>query len=120
MKKKILQFSFIRVTLIIFLFFLMVSSVDCKKSDAQSQIPENEVWIQNYTYSPSTITVSSNTTIKWTNKDAVDHTVTSDSSIFDSGSISTSGTFSYTFTTPGTYPYHCTIHPYMKATVIVN
>jgi plastocyanin len=80
----------------------------------------NEVLIQNYAFSPATITVAANTIITWTNKDGVGHTVTSDTGVFESGTINTNGTYSYTFTTPGTYPYHCTPHPYMTATVIVN
>jgi len=81
---------------------------------------ENEVFIQNMAFNPSTITVAVNTTIKWTNKDAVIHTVTSDNGLFDSGNISSGGTYSFTFTASGTYKYHCTPHPSMTATVIVN
>ena len=80
----------------------------------------NEVFIQNMAFNPATITVQANTTIKWTNKDGVAHTVTSDSGLFDSGSISNGGTYSHTFTTPGTYFYHCTPHPSMTASVTVN
>jgi plastocyanin len=80
----------------------------------------NEVFIQGMAFNPATITVAANTTITWTNKDAVGHTVTSDDSLFDSGIIGTNETFSFTFTTAGTYPYHCTPHPSMKATVKVN
>ncbi len=80
----------------------------------------NEVWIQNMAYSPSTITVSAGTTIKWTNKDGVAHTVTSNSGLFDSGSIGSNGTYSHTFNTAGTFPYKCTFHPSMTATVVVN
>ncbi|MDP4222050.1 MAG: cupredoxin family copper-binding protein [Bacteroidota bacterium] len=80
----------------------------------------NEVWIQGMAFSPASITVTAGTTITWTNKDAVVHTVTSDTNLFDSGSVSTNGTFSHTFATSGTYPYHCTIHPSMTATVVVN
>jgi plastocyanin len=80
----------------------------------------NEVWIQNMAFNPSTITVAVNTTITWTNKDGVTHTVTSDTGLFDSGGIGNGATYSYTFTTSGTYPYHCTTHPTMTATVKVN
>jgi len=80
----------------------------------------NEVFIQDMTFTPGTITVAANTTIKWTNKDIVTHTVTSDSGLFDSGSIAAGGTWSYTFASGGTYPYHCTPHPVMTATVVVN
>jgi len=80
----------------------------------------NEVFIQDMSYTPATITVTANTTIKWTNKDAVAHTVTSDNGLFDSGSISTGGTYVFTFTTSGTFAYHCTPHPSMTASVKVN
>ena len=80
----------------------------------------NEVWIQGMAFSPSSITVVAGTTITWTNKDAVSHTVTSDAGLFDSGSISSKGTYSYTFSTPGTYQYHCSIHTLMTSKVIVT
>ncbi len=80
----------------------------------------NEVWIRGMAFGPSTITISAGTTITWTNKDAVAHTVTSDNGLFDSGSIPGNSTYSRQFSTPGTYPYHCTPHPAMTATVVVN
>jgi plastocyanin len=80
----------------------------------------NQVFIQNMSFNPSTIMVSTNTTITWTNKDAIDHTVTSDTGLFDSGNIGANGTYSYTFVTAGTYYYHCKIHPGMTASVSVS
>jgi len=80
----------------------------------------NEVWIKGMAFGPSTITISAGTTITWTNKDAVTHTVTSDNGLFDSGSITGNSTYSRQFPTAGTYPYHCTPHPTMTATVVVN
>jgi plastocyanin len=80
----------------------------------------NEVWIQNFGFNPVTITVAAGTTITWTNKDNVAHTVTSTTGIFDSGSFGTNGTYVHTFSTAGNFPYYCTIHPYMTGTVIVN
>jgi plastocyanin len=80
----------------------------------------NEVWIQGMAFDPATITVTTGTTIVWTNKDAIGHTVTSDSGLFDSGTVNTNGTFSYMFATAGTFTYHCKIHAMMTATVIVK
>jgi plastocyanin len=80
----------------------------------------NEVWIQGMVFNPSTITVSAGTTVTWTNKDGVAHTVTSDDNLFNSGSISSGGIYTYTFSTIGTFQYHCSIHPSMIAKVIVN
>lgn len=92
-----------------------------KSSDNGSKGPgANEVFIQNMSFDPSTITVTQNTTITWTNKDAITHTVTSDNSLFDSGNIPPNGTYSHTFSTVGTFPYHFTIHPTMTAEVKVN
>lgn len=80
----------------------------------------NEVLIQGMAFSPSTITVSTNSTVTWTNKDAIGHTVTSDSGLFDSGTVATNGTFSHTFATAGTFTYHCKIHPTMTGSVVVT
>ena len=81
----------------------------------------DEVWIQGMAFDPATITVTTGTTVLWTNKDAIGHTVTSDSGLFDSGTaVNTNGTFSYMFATAGTFTYHCKIHPMMTGTVIVK
>lgn len=73
-------------------------------------------------YFPETITVviGVNNTVTWTNNDDSTHTVTADNGAFDSGYLNQGQTWSYTFTTPGTYTYHCTIHPWMTGTVIVE
>jgi len=80
----------------------------------------NEVWIQGMAFNPSPITIAIGTTIKWTNKDAVSHTVTSKTGAFDSGVIGSNGIYSFTFNTAGTFSYYCAIHPTMTATVVVN
>ena len=59
-------------------------------------------------------------TIMWTNTGAQAHTITADDNSFDSGSIDPGGIFSFSPTTPGTYAYHCTPHPWMKATITVT
>jgi len=73
-------------------------------------------------FSPPTITVviGVNNTVVWTNYDSAEHTVTATDNSFNSGFIQPGQSFSYTFTTPGTYNYYCTIHPWMKGTVIVK
>jgi len=102
----------------VFLFIIFSISGSCKKI---SDMPgPNEVFIQGMAFNPVTITVAVNTTITWTNKDGVVHTVTSNTGLFNSGTISADGTFPHLFSTAGTYPYHCTFHPSMTGTVIVN
>ena len=92
----------------------------CKKSSSRPGAGSNEVFIERIAFNPSTITVAAGTSIIWTNKDAGAHTVTSNTGIFDSGSINTNGTFSYTFSTVGSFLYHCSIHSYMTVKVIVQ
>jgi plastocyanin len=73
-------------------------------------------------YSPSTITVviGVNNTVSWTNNDLIPHTVTASDGSFSSGNMNPGDSFAYTFTTPGTYTYHCSYHSWMKGTVIVK
>lgn len=80
-------------------------------------------------YSPRTVTVKVGTTVRWTNDDVIAHTVTSGPSdgttpepdgLFDSGFLAAGESWSYTFDEPGTYEYHCTPHPWMTGTVVVE
>ncbi len=80
----------------------------------------HDVNIQNFAFSPASLTVPVNTTVTWTNKDASMHTVTSDTGLFNSTDLATNATFSFKFTTAGTYTYHCAIHTYMTGTIIVQ
>jgi len=80
----------------------------------------NEVFIQGMAYSPSTLTVPAGTTVIWTNKDAVNHTVTSDNAMFESGNMAKDVAYSFKFESVGTYLYHCKLHPSMTARIIVN
>jgi plastocyanin len=89
-------------------------------SKPTTALTDNTVSIASFAFSPTTLTVKIGTTITWTNNDSASHTVTSDSGAFDSGSMAQSKTFSYTFNQTGTFPYHCSFHPSMKATVIVQ
>jgi plastocyanin len=79
----------------------------------------------NTAFEPQQIEVPAGTTITWTNQDSESHTVTAGprdapSGLFDSGEIAGGGTFSFTFTEPGTYEYHCTPHEGMDGTVVVT
>jgi plastocyanin len=82
----------------------------------------NAVQIKNFAFSPATLTVKAGTTVTWTNQDTDAHTVTSTGSggPLKSAALSTGQTYTYTFTTAGTYSYLCTIHPFMTATVTVT
>ncbi len=80
----------------------------------------NEVLIQSMSFIPSTLTIAAGTTVKWTNKDPITHTVTSNTKTFNSGNVTSNSTFSFTFNTAGTYSYYCSIHPSMMGTIVVK
>ena len=71
-------------------------------------------------FNPNPIMVSVGATVTWTNSDTIAHTATSNTGAFDSGLIGAGGQFSFTFQSAGTFPYHCTIHPGMMGSVVVQ
>jgi len=79
-----------------------------------------EVDIDQFTFTPQRITVKPGTTVTWTNDDDDSHTVASSSKLFKSKALDTGDKFSFTFTTPGTYAYVCSVHPYMTGAVVVE
>ncbi len=81
---------------------------------------EASVKIDNFSFSPATITVPAGTTVRWTNHDDIPHTVVSDDKTFKSKVLDTDEQFTYTFTKPGTYNYFCSIHPKMTAKIVVR
>jgi plastocyanin len=86
----------------------------------QTQPAAVEVKIDNFSFGPATITIPAGTTVTWTNRDDIPHTVVSDDKIFKSKVLDTDEKFSYTFSRPGSYPYFCSIHPKMTGKVVVQ
>jgi len=79
------------------------------------------VAIENFSFIPDAITVEKGTRVLWTNNDSADHTVTSiGSGPLKSPTLSTGETYAATFNEVGTFEYQCTIHPSMRARVIVT
>ncbi|MBV9174250.1 MAG: cupredoxin domain-containing protein [Chloroflexi bacterium] len=79
------------------------------------------VTIQKFAFSPASMTIHAGDSVTWTNNDAVAHTTTSDDkSSWDSKEIQPNTTFTHTFSQPGTYTYHCSVHPFMKGTIEVQ
>jgi plastocyanin len=79
-----------------------------------------EVKIDNFSFGPATLTIAPGTTVTWVNRDDIPHTVVSTDSVFKSKVLDTDEKFSFTFTKAGNYPYFCSIHPKMTATVVVK
>ena len=82
---------------------------------------KSEVKIDNFSFAPGEITVAKGATVNWVNRDDIPHTVVSDDkTTFKSRPLDTDDRFSYTFGKEGTYTYFCSIHPKMKAKVVVK
>ena len=78
------------------------------------------VSIKDFAFAPAAVTVKVGTVVTWTNADTEAHTVrTTATATLKSGVLDTNGTYTYTFTSPGTYAYHCSIHSEMHAAITV-
>ena len=90
-------------------------------TSAQNAAPAGAVSIDNFTFTPASLTVKAGTKVTWTNKDDIPHGIASSSNAFKkSQALDTDDAFSFTFTTPGTYQYFCYLHPHMVGTVVVE
>ena len=85
-----------------------------------SSATDNTISIKNMAFTPNNLQIKAGTTVTWVNNDTVQHTVTSDTKVFDSGPIDPGSNFTYTFTQAGSFTYHCDIHKSMTATITVQ
>lgn len=97
------------------------SAAGNQKPAASSPASEGtEVKIDNFAFTPETITIPAGTQVTWTNRDDIPHNVVSEDKSIKSKALDTDEKFSFTFTKPGTYSYFCSIHPKMKGKVVVQ
>jgi plastocyanin len=89
-------------------------------ASAQQQPQTLEVKIDNFSFGPVELTVPVGTTVTWTNRDDIPHTVVSTEGVFKSKVLDTDEKFSFTFSKAGSYPYFCSIHPKMTGKVVVQ
>ena len=89
-------------------------------SGSAQTMGKNAVTIQNFAFSPATLTVKVGDKVTWTNQDSVGHSATADDNSFDTGILQQGQSGSVTFSKAGTYTYHCSVHPMMKGTIIVQ
>lgn len=89
-------------------------------SDAGQDRAHPTVTIQDFEFRPREVTVTAGDAITFTNGDAQAHTATADAGGFDSGSIAAGEPATVEVAQPGRYPYHCSFHPFMTGTVIVE
>jgi plastocyanin len=88
---------------------------------ASAASPASAISIDNFTFTPQTMTVKTGTTVTWTNKDDIPHGIAATNNAFTrSKALDTDDSFSFTFTTPGTFQYFCYVHPHMTGTIVVE
>jgi len=96
---------------------LLAAGVLFARADGMS----SAVSIDNFSFSPATLTVKAGTTVTWTNRDDIPHGIASSNSAFKrSQALDTDDSYSFTFTAPGTYQYFCYLHPHMVGSVVVQ
>lgn len=103
--------------------FVWVSGLFLEATEREEKAPAEkaEIKIDNFAFTPTELTVKAGTIVEWVNRDDIPHVVVSDDKkTFKSKALDTDDRFSYTFTTPGTYSYFCSVHPKMTGRVIVQ
>jgi plastocyanin len=98
-----------------------VTPAAARAAAAPAATGATQVMIQNFAFSPASLSIPAGTTVVWTNMDTAPHTVTVRSGpvTFSSPNLNQGDTFTYTFTQAGTYSYYCAVHPNMTASVTV-
>ena len=100
--------------------FAVAATLPAASARAAETEVKIEVKIDNFAFAPQRIVVQAGTTVTWTNADDAPHTVVSTTKLFKSSALDTEDKFSFTFATPGTYDYFCSLHPHMTGTVVVE
>jgi len=103
----------------------LAAAAACSGGSSSTNVPAGpQITIQDFTFTPSTLTIMAGTTVTWINKGPSAHTTTSDTGLWGSATMAApsggggygsgempGGAFQFTFNTPGTYAYHCSLHP---------
>ena len=90
-----------------------------RADDTAGRAGDVAVHIDNFSFAPAQLDVKVGTTVTWTNRDDIPHTVVC-AGKFRSKTMDTDGTFSFTFTEAGEYKYFCSLHPHMTGSVKVG
>src|SRR5208282_6465871 len=110
MKKKFGRIGLASVAVVLVAMFATAGQVGGAAAQDKAATTA-EVKIDNFSFGPTALTVPVGTTVTWTNRDDIPHTVVSTDGVFKSKALDTDDKFSYTFAKPGEYPYFCSIHP---------
>ena len=110
----------IRIAAFAVAVFAVAATLPAASARATETELKIEVKIDNFAFAPQRIVVKAGTTITWINADDAPHTVVSTAKLFRSSALDTTDKFSFTFATPGTYEYFCSLHPHMTGAVVVE
>ena len=101
--------------------FLMAAAAALNSVPPAASAPAKvTVSIENYAFQPDPVTITVGTTVVWTNRDEVTHSVVSSEKLFSSPELESNKSYEFTFRKAGTFPYFCALHPGMKGKVIVK
>jgi plastocyanin len=103
-----------------FVAFAMAAALACTAAPRVARSETVAVVIDNFVYSPERLTIKAGTTVTWTNRDDIPHTIASNTRAFKSKVMDTDESFSFTFSIPGEYVYFCSLHPHMTGTIVVE
>ena len=106
--------------LAVMMVILLLGTSPSTVATDQPSAASADVKIDNFSFGPEELSVAVGTTVTWTNRDDIPHTVVSTDGVFKSKVRDTDEKFSYTFTKAGTYPYYCSVHPKMVGKVVVH
>jgi plastocyanin len=104
---------------IVLFAFIAGAALACALAPLAAQTSPVEVTIDNFVFGPQKLTVKAGTTVTWTNRDDIPHTVAAPGK-FKSKAMDTDESYSFTFSTPGEYDYFCSLHPHMTGTIVVE
>jgi plastocyanin len=102
----------------VFLVAAFVAATLFRPSGARAE--DAMVQIDDFAFSPPSLTVKAGTTVTWRNKDDIPHTVASSGRLFKSKALDTDDSYSFTFNEPWSYRYFCSLHPHMTGTIVVE
>jgi amicyanin len=100
--------------------FVTGAALACVIAPSVGQNTVVPVTIDNFVFEPARVTVKAGTTVTWTNRDDIPHTVAAKERQFKSKVMDTDESYSFTFSTPGEYTYFCSLHPHMTGTIVVE
>ena len=98
---------------------LLTITASMPLSVAASADPAVDIAVKGFAFSPQNLKIAPGTTVTWTNRDDEPHIIVSGEAKFRSDALDTGDKFSFTFVTPGTYTYFCTLHPQMTGAIEV-